>query len=41
MTIFIRLIEAQDKRSALLNAIANVDDKKVFDVDPEIGRAHV
>ncbi|EJM8826093.1 hypothetical protein ACUW02_005195 [Pseudomonas aeruginosa] len=35
MTIFIRLIEAQDKRSALLNAIANVDDKKVFDVDPE------
>lgn len=35
MTIFIRLIEEQDKRSALLKAIANVDDKKVFDVDPE------
>lgn len=35
MTIFIRLIEAQDKRRALLNAIANVDEKKVFDVDPE------
>lgn len=35
MTIFIRLIEDQDKRSALLNAINNVDSKKSFDVDPE------
>lgn len=35
MTIFIRLIEYQDKRSALLDAISNVDNKNVFDVDPE------
>lgn len=35
MTIFIRLIEDQDKCSALLDAIKNVDSKKVFDVDPE------
>ena len=35
MTIFIRLIEEQDKRSALLNAINNVNCRTVFDVDPE------
>lgn len=35
MTIFIRLIEEQDKRSALLNAIGNLNNKKVFDVDPD------
>ena len=35
MTIFIRLIEDQDKRSALLDAINDDNSKKVFDVDPE------
>lgn len=35
MTIFIRLIEEQDKRSALLNAINNTDCRTVFDVDPD------
>ena len=35
MTIFIRLIEVQDKGSALLDVISNVENKKVFDVDPE------
>lgn len=35
MTIFFRLIEEQDKRSALLDVISNKESKKVFDVDPE------
>lgn len=35
MTIFIRLIEEQDKRAALLAAIGDTSSKSVFDVSPE------
>jgi hypothetical protein len=35
MTIFIRLIDEQDKRTALLAAIGDTSNKSVFDVSPE------
>jgi hypothetical protein len=35
MTIFIRLIEDQDKRASLLAAIGDTTSKSVFDVSPE------
>jgi hypothetical protein len=35
VTVFIRLIEEQDKGGALLDAIGSPDSSKVFEVDPE------
>ena len=43
-TVFLRVLEAEDKAAALLEAVRAVEQasgKQRFVVDSEIGRAHV